>query len=129
MTDHQLSKQIYRNLFTEEQWDMIYNFVGHALDDDAELFNHDDVYAIRNKIHALFNWNSMTWYIQIQDKDNNVLVLNHALGSYKKYSKFIDNKANQIVAQFPTAKRWEVRPNPYTQKAILWWLLKTKYSL
>ena len=61
----------------------------------------------------------MTWYIQIQDKDNNVLVLNHALGSYKKYSKFIDNKANQIVAQFPTAKRWEVRPNPYTHKAII----------
>ena len=61
----------------------------------------------------------MTWYIQIQDNDSNVLLMNHALGSYKKYSKFIDNKANQIVAQFPTAHRWEVRPNPYTHKAIL----------
>ena len=48
-------KETFRNLFTEEQWDMIYNFVGHALDDDAELFNHEDVYAIRNKIHTLFN--------------------------------------------------------------------------
>jgi len=65
MTDQNLSKQIYRNLFTEEQWDMIYNFVGNALDDDAELFNPDDVYAIRNKIHALFNWNSLKlkWHL------------------------------------------------------------------
>jgi hypothetical protein len=60
-----------------------------------------------------------TWYIQIQDKDNKVLVLNQSLGSYKNYSKFIDNKANKVVTQFPTAHRWEVRPNPYTQKAIL----------
>jgi len=61
----------------------------------------------------------MTWYIQIQDKDNNVLVLNHALGEYKSFSKRIDNKADQIVAQFPNAWRWEVRPNPYTSKVIL----------
>jgi hypothetical protein len=61
----------------------------------------------------------MIWYIQIQDKNNDVLVLNHALGTYKNYSKRIDNKADQIVAKFPTAHRWEVRPNPYTQKAIL----------
>ena len=61
----------------------------------------------------------MTWYIQIQDKDNNVLVLNQALGEYKSFSKRIDNKADQIVAQFPNAWRWEVRPNPYTHKAIL----------
>jgi len=53
MTNQDLSKTIYRNLFTEEQWDMIYNFVGHALDDDD--FDAEDVYAIRNKIHALFN--------------------------------------------------------------------------
>jgi hypothetical protein len=47
-----LSKQIYRQLFTEDQWNLIYNFIGNALDDD--LFNPDDVYAIRNKIHLLF---------------------------------------------------------------------------
>ena len=47
-----LSKQIYRKLFTEDQWDLIYNFIGNALDDD--LFDADDVYAIRNKIHLLF---------------------------------------------------------------------------
>jgi succinate dehydrogenase flavin-adding protein (antitoxin of CptAB toxin-antitoxin module) len=46
-------KQTLINLFTEEQWDMIYNFVGNALDDDD--FDAEDVYAIRNKIHALFN--------------------------------------------------------------------------
>lgn len=50
-----LSKQIYRQLFTEDQWNMIYNFVGNALDDDAELFNPEDVYTIRKKIHLLFD--------------------------------------------------------------------------
>jgi len=56
MNDTQMTtkqKQTLRDLFTEEQWDMIYNFVGNALDDDD--FNADDVYVIRNKIHALFN--------------------------------------------------------------------------
>jgi hypothetical protein len=48
-----LSKRIYRQLFTEDQWDLIYNFIGNALDDD--LFDAGDVYAIRNKIHALFD--------------------------------------------------------------------------
>ena len=53
MTNQDLSKTIYCQLFTEDQWDMIYNFIGNALDDDD--FNADDVYAIRNKIEALFN--------------------------------------------------------------------------
>ena len=53
MQNQELSKNIYRELFTEDQWDLIYNFVGNALDDDD--FNDDDVYAIRNKISALFN--------------------------------------------------------------------------
>ena len=61
----------------------------------------------------------MTWYIQIQDKDNNVLLLNQEIGNYQKYSKFVDNKAQKVVFQFPTAKRWEVRPQPYTSKVIL----------
>jgi hypothetical protein len=47
-----LSKRVYRQLFTEDQWDLIYNFIGHALDDDD--FNAGDVYAIRNKIHSIF---------------------------------------------------------------------------
>jgi hypothetical protein len=47
-----LSKQVYRQLFTEDQWDLIYNVVGNALDDD--VFDHDDVQAIRNKITKLF---------------------------------------------------------------------------
>lgn len=61
----------------------------------------------------------MTWFIQIQDKNGNVLVMNHTLGTYQKWSKFIDNKANKIASQFPTAHRWEVRPQPYTHKAII----------
>lgn len=46
-----LSKTIYRQLFTEDQWDLIYNFVGNALDDDD--IDPSDVYSIRNKIHLL----------------------------------------------------------------------------
>jgi hypothetical protein len=53
MTNQNLSKTIYRKLFTEDQWDMIYNFVGNALDDDD--FNPEDVYAIRSKISMLFD--------------------------------------------------------------------------
>ena len=62
----------------------------------------------------------MTWFIQIQDKDGKVLLLNESVGNYKKYSKFVDNAANKIVAQFPTAHRWEVRPESFTSKVILW---------
>jgi hypothetical protein len=41
-----------KEFFTETQWDLIYNFVGNALDN--EEFNPEDVYAIRNKIHSLY---------------------------------------------------------------------------
>lgn len=49
----QLTKNIYRNLFTEAQWELIYNVVGNALDDDD--FNASDVYVIRDKISLLFD--------------------------------------------------------------------------
>ena len=61
----------------------------------------------------------MIWYLQIHDAQGNVLLLNQSLGVYKKYSKFVDNAAQKVVFQFPTAKRWEVRPQPYTSKVIL----------
>jgi hypothetical protein len=61
----------------------------------------------------------MNWYLQIQDSNGQVLLLNELLGAYQKYSKFVENKANKIVAQFPNAKRWEVRSTPYTHKVIL----------
>jgi len=41
-----------KDFFTEDQWDFIYNIIGNALDDD--VFDPEDVYAIRNKIHQLF---------------------------------------------------------------------------
>ena len=41
-----------QNFFTSEEWDMIYNFVGNALDN--ENYIPEDVYAIRAKIHNLF---------------------------------------------------------------------------
>ena len=50
-----LSRNIYRALFSEDQWDLIYAMVGHALDYDD--FDPEDVYSIRNKIHALFDDN------------------------------------------------------------------------
>ena len=50
-----------KNLFSEDQWDLIYAMVGHALDDDE--FNPEDVYYIRNKIHTLFDDND--WHLQL----------------------------------------------------------------
>ena len=50
-----LSRNIYRALFSDDQWDLIYAMAGHALDNDD--FTPEDVYSIRNKIHALFDHN------------------------------------------------------------------------
>jgi hypothetical protein len=41
-----------KEFFTESEWDLIYNFIGNALDDDT--FDPDDVYNVRNKIHEIF---------------------------------------------------------------------------
>ena len=60
-----------------------------------------------------------TWFLQIHDKEGNVLLLNKPVGNYKKYSKFVENAADKIVAQFPTAKRRQVRPECFTQRVIL----------
>ena len=48
-----------KDFFEEEQWDLIYNFVGNALDDDD--YNPEDVYEIRNKIHSLYedSWTAL----------------------------------------------------------------------
>ena len=56
-----LSRNIYRALFSDDQWDLIYAMAGHALDNDD--FTPEDVYSIRNKIHALFDYND--WYLQL----------------------------------------------------------------
>ena len=42
-----------KEFFTESEWDLIYNFIGNALDDDD--FDPDDVYSVRNKIHSIFD--------------------------------------------------------------------------
>lgn len=41
-----------KEFFTGSEWDLIYNFIGNALDDDD--FDPDEVYSIRNKIHSIF---------------------------------------------------------------------------
>ncbi len=41
-----------KEFFTETEWDMIYNFIGHALDNDD--YDPEQVYTIRSKIHNLF---------------------------------------------------------------------------
>jgi len=61
----------------------------------------------------------MVWYLQIQDINGEVLLLNRAVGTFTKFSKRIDNATDKIVANFPTAWRWEVRPKPYDRKVIL----------
>ena len=47
-----LKTQTVQEFFTETEWDMIYNFIGNALDNDD--YDCEDVYAIRAKIHNLF---------------------------------------------------------------------------
>lgn len=47
-----------KEFFTETEWDLIYNFVGYALDDDDIDDDNGDVYSIRAKIHNLFLWTS-----------------------------------------------------------------------
>ncbi len=44
--------QTTQEFFTENEWDMIYNFIGNALDNDD--YDREDVYSIRAKIHNLF---------------------------------------------------------------------------
>ena len=61
----------------------------------------------------------MTWYLQIQDKDGEVLYLNCRLGEYKKYSKRVENAAEKVVRLFPSAKRWQTQPTPFTSKVIM----------
>ena len=61
----------------------------------------------------------MTWFLQIQDSEGKVLLLNKSVGNYKKYSKFVENAVDKIVAQFPTAKRWQVRSECFTSKVII----------
>ena len=39
-----------KEFFTETEWDMLYEFIGHALDDDTLEYN-EQVYSIRAKIH------------------------------------------------------------------------------
>ena len=51
-TQMTLKTQTIQEFFTETEWDMIYNFIGNALDNDD--YECEDVYAIRAKIHNLF---------------------------------------------------------------------------
>ena len=44
--------KIVKEFFTDSELDLIYNFIGHALDDDE--YDPEDVYAIRRKIHSLY---------------------------------------------------------------------------
>ena len=61
-----------------------------------------------------------TWYLQVQDSEYNVLLHNQEIGNYKKYNKWIEKKIDEIIfRQYPTAKRWEVRTNPYTSRVVM----------
>jgi hypothetical protein len=41
-----------KEFFTETEWDMIYEFIGNALDDD--YYDPEQVHSIRSKINDLF---------------------------------------------------------------------------
>ena len=74
-----------------------------------------------NSSHSyLRNSPMQTWYLQVQDSEYNVLLLNQEIGNYKKYNKWIEKKVDEIIfRQYPTAKRWEVRTNPYTSRVVM----------
>ena len=76
---------------------------------------------IRSTLHMFLRNSPMqTWYLQVQDSGYNVLLLNQEIGNYKKYNKWIEKKINEIIfRQYPTAKRWEVRTNPYTSRVVM----------
>lgn len=59
------------------------------------------------------------WFLQIQDRDYNVLLLNYPLGTYSKNSKWVTKAAEKIAAQYPAAHRWEVRKEPYTNRVVI----------
>ena len=46
-----LSRNIYRALFSDDQWDLIYAMSGHALDNDD--FTPEDVYSIQQNPFSL----------------------------------------------------------------------------
>ena len=60
-----------------------------------------------------------TWYLQIQDKNYNVLYLNCKVGVYKKYTKHVERAVDKIVALFPSAYRWQIRTVPYTNRVVM----------
>jgi hypothetical protein len=62
---------------------------------------------------------SKMWYLQIQDDEHNVLLLNRPVGRYKKYNKFTEKAVDRIVQNYPTAKRWEVRIRPYESRVVM----------
>ena len=53
--------KIVKEFFTDSELDLIYNFIGHALDDDE--YDPEDVYAIRRKIHSLYKKDA--WNLQL----------------------------------------------------------------
>jgi hypothetical protein len=48
MTDTDTIKEF----FTEDEWELIYNFIGNALDNDN--YDPEQVYSIRSKIRNIF---------------------------------------------------------------------------
>lgn len=60
-----------------------------------------------------------SWYLQIQDDEYNVLLLNYCVGQYKKYNKWLERAVDKIVANYPNAKCWEVRKVPYTSRVVI----------
>ena len=60
-----------------------------------------------------------TWFIQIQDKDGKVLLLNQVVGSYKKTNKWFDKAVDKIVAEYPSAHNWEARIVPFDRQVCI----------
>jgi len=61
-----------------------------------------------------------TWFIQIQDENFNVLLLNQVVGSYKKTNKWFDKAVDKIVREYPSMKYWEARRGvPFEERVVM----------
>ena len=51
------TNDIVKEFFTETEWDMIYEFIGRALDNDD--YDPEQVYTIRSKIHTIYSCDTL----------------------------------------------------------------------
>lgn len=60
-----------------------------------------------------------TLYIQVQDHEHNVILMNGIVGTYKKINHWALKKGHDIASSYPNVKKWQIQCEPYTEKVIM----------